>query len=153
MTTDQHLSIAKYIREQWPVAHYFDTWHVAKGSRLKSKIPIHHAGLCHLGTTNWPISAESKWKLPNSIQQFFMVQLWKKNLANYSSGASKRSGVWNGFLLSSTTFTKLYAQQNETLNWDVKCGVLLSIICATSTLIRTTSFTKLASMSSYLKLL
>ena len=52
MTTDQHLSIAKYIREQWPVAHYFDTWHVAKGSRLKSKIPIHHAGLCHLGTTN-----------------------------------------------------------------------------------------------------
>lgn len=35
MTTDQHLSIAKYIREQWPVVHYFDTWHVAKGKQTQ----------------------------------------------------------------------------------------------------------------------
>lgn len=36
ITTDQHLSIAKYIRESWQtVVHYFDTWHVSKGKTIK----------------------------------------------------------------------------------------------------------------------
>lgn len=33
VTTDRHLGIAKYMREEWSeVSHFFDTWHIAKGT-------------------------------------------------------------------------------------------------------------------------
>lgn len=33
ITTDQHISIRAHIRDCWPeVTHYFDAWHIAKGS-------------------------------------------------------------------------------------------------------------------------
>lgn len=32
LTTDRHMSIAKYVREEWSdVQHFFDIWHIAKG--------------------------------------------------------------------------------------------------------------------------
>lgn len=32
VTTDRHLGIAKYMREEWSeVQHFFDTWHISKG--------------------------------------------------------------------------------------------------------------------------
>lgn len=41
MTTDQHLSIAKYIREDWKeIVHYYDTWHIAKGMSTQAIMVI-----------------------------------------------------------------------------------------------------------------
>ena len=33
VTTDRHATVAAFIRDEWPgVKHYFDTWHIVKGT-------------------------------------------------------------------------------------------------------------------------
>ena len=38
LTTDRHVSIQAWMRDQWPaVAHYYDTWHISKGKSTDLK--------------------------------------------------------------------------------------------------------------------
>ena len=34
LVTDRHRQIAKWIRENWDVAHFFDCWHIVKGKQM-----------------------------------------------------------------------------------------------------------------------
>ena len=34
LVTDRHRQIAKWIRENWDVAHFFDCWHIVKSKQM-----------------------------------------------------------------------------------------------------------------------
>ena len=34
LVTDRHQQIAKWICENWDVAHFFDCWHIVKGKQM-----------------------------------------------------------------------------------------------------------------------
>lgn len=45
LTTDRHISINKYVREEWQeVDHFFDVWHIAKGKVCAEYIIISLCG-------------------------------------------------------------------------------------------------------------
>ncbi|XP_064632070.1 uncharacterized protein LOC135490670 isoform X2 [Lineus longissimus] len=41
MVTDRHSQIKKYLRDKWPgVQHWFDCWHIAKGSKAHKELTL-----------------------------------------------------------------------------------------------------------------
>ena len=42
LITDRHRQIAKWIREEWNVTHFFDCWHVVKGTSKRYSVYLNH---------------------------------------------------------------------------------------------------------------
>lgn len=120
LVTDRHLQIQKFLRETHPnITHYFDVWHVAKGT-LKKVSLIKYSYNCVFNLVlNHSVSAGLKKKLQSLSKKkgFELVAQWQRSIINHLYW-SVSSSAGNGVLVKAKWLSICNHLQNNHQNHD-----------------------------------